>query len=135
MTATTASVETARDSLLRNAIRVDAVVVAAIGIAVVAAAGPLSRSTGLPLGVEYGLGVLSIAYGPLGFWLASRPRVRTIGRVVAEINVVTALGLVVLVVAGLAPLGTVAAELALALAAYTAVIGLVQYAGTRRITV
>lgn len=133
MTATTAPLTGARDSLLRNAIRVDAVVVAALGIAIVAAAGPLSTSTGLPTPVEYGIGALSIAYGPLGFWLASRRRVRTTGTVIAEINIASAIGLVALVVTGVAPLTTVAGELALAVAAYTAVIGAVQYVGVRRI--
>lgn len=124
---------TAADALLRTAIRVDGVVVAALGIALVAAAGPMSMITGLPIGVEYGIGVFSIAYGPLAFWLASRPRVRAIGMVIAEINVATTIGLVALVATGVAPLTSLSGELALAVAAYTAVIGVVQYVGVRRI--
>lgn len=124
---------TARDSLLRNAIRVDAVVIAALGVAMVAAAERLATLTGMPVGVEYAIGVLSIAYGPLGFWLAARPRVRTAGLVIAEINLLSAVGLGALVATGVAPLSAATGELALALAAYTAVIGAVQYAGVRRI--
>lgn len=119
-------------ALLRMAIRIDALVVAAMGVALVVAAGPLSTITGLPTGVEYAIGVLSIAYGPLGFWLASRRRVRTTGSVIAGINLGTTVGLVVLAAAGLPATGTGSA-MALAVAAYTLVIGLVQYVGARRI--
>jgi hypothetical protein len=120
------------DALLRTAIRVDGVVVAALGVAMIAWAGPLSSLTGLPTGVEYAAGALSIAYGPLAFWLASRPRVRTSGLVIAEVNAATTVGLVALVAAGAAPLSTAAGPLALAIGLYTAVIGGVQYLGVRR---
>lgn len=119
------------DELLRLAIRVDGVVVTALGIAMVAAAGPLSSLTGMPMGVEYAAGALSIAYGPLAFWLASRPRVRTSGLVIAAINAATTVGLVALVAAGLAPVSAAAGQMALAVGLYTAVIGGVQYLGVR----
>jgi hypothetical protein len=122
-----------RDALLRNAVRVDGVVVAALGCAAVAAAGPLARITGLPTAVEYVVGLLSVAYGPLAFWLASRPKVRSAGLVIAEINIVSAIGFAVLVMTGVAPLGSPVGELAGALAIYTAAIGAVQYVGVRRI--
>ena len=122
----------AKDPLLRLAIRLDGVVVAALGVAMVAAAGPLSRLTGLPTGVEYGIGLLSIAYGPLAFWLAAKPRLRTIGLTVAAINGATTLGLVAVVAAGLVP-STTGAVLALVVAGYTAVIGAVQYLGVKRL--
>lgn len=127
-----ATINETSDGLLRMAIRVDGVVVAALGIAMVAAAGPLSSLTGMPTGVEYGVGVLSIAYGPLAFWLASRPRVHTIGLVLAAINAATTVGLVALVAAGLAPMTTAAGAMALTVAAYTAVIGGLQCLGVRR---
>lgn len=132
MTAITGRKAVARDSLLRWAIRVDGVVVAALGLAMIAWAGPLATMTGLPTGVEYAAGVLSIAYGPLAFWLASRPRVRTAGLVIAAINGATTVGLVALVAGGLAPVTGAAGELALTVAAYTAVIGGLQYLGVRR---
>ena len=126
------TVTTTSDALLRLAIRVDGVVVAALGVAMVALAGPLSSLTGLPIGVEYAVGVLSIAYGPLAFWLAKRPRVRTTGLVLAAVNAATTVGLVALVAAGVAPLSTAAGPLALAIGLYTAVIGGLQYLGVRR---
>ena len=133
MTAITASaLKQSSDSLLRLAIRLDGVVVAALGIAMIAAAGPLSSLTGLPTAVEYVAGVLSVAYGPLAFWLASRRRVRMTGVVIAGINIATTIGLVALVVAGVAPLSSAAGELAVAVGVYTAVIGGLQYLGVRR---
>lgn len=128
----TAMTTTSSDSLLRLAIRIDGVVVAALGVAMVAAAGPLSSLTGLPIGVEIGAGLLSIAYGPLAFWLASRRHVRIPGLWVAALNAATTIGLVALVAAGLAPASTAAGALALAIGLYTAVIGAVQYLGVRR---
>jgi hypothetical protein len=129
MTVISASVTT--DSLLRNAIRVDGVVVAAFGVASIAAAGPLSRSTGLPVAAEYVIGALCIAYGPLAFWFASRRHVRIPGRYIAALNVLTGVGLVALVATGVVPDAATAG--ALAVAAYTLVIGAVQYVGVRRI--
>lgn len=126
------TITTASDSLLRLAIRVDGIVVAALGVAMVAAAGPLSSLTGLPIGVEYAVGLLSIAYGPLAFWLASRPHVRTTGLVLAAINAATTVGLVALVVGGAAPISSAAGGLALAVGVYTAAIGGLQYVGVRR---
>lgn len=126
------TITTASDSLLRLAIRVDGIVVAALGVAMVAAAGPLSSLTGMPTGVEYAAGLLSIAYGPLAFWLASRPRVRTTGLVLAAINAATTVGLVALVVGGVAPISSAAGGLALAVGVYTAAIGGLQYVGVRR---
>jgi hypothetical protein len=126
------STSTTRDALLRLAIRIDGVVVAAIGVAMVVAAGSLSTLTGLPTAAEYGIGAFSIAYGPLAFWLAAQPRVRTTGLVVAAINAFTCLGLVVLVATGIVPTSA-AVALALAIAVYTAAIGALQYAGVRRL--
>lgn len=129
---TTTSLTATRDSLLRFAIRVDGVVVAALGVAMIAAAASLSTLTGLPTEAEYAVGALSVGYGPLAFWLAARPGVRTTGRVVAAINVVTSVALVALVVAGVLPTAT-GTILAVAIAVYTAAIGALQYAGVRRL--
>jgi|KBSSwiStaDraftv2_1062776.scaffolds.fasta_scaffold09254_4 hypothetical protein len=131
MTANAVRLATTSDSLLRFAIRLDGVVVAGVGTAMVACAGTLSRLTGLPIAAEYGIGVLSIAYGPLAFWLAARPKLRGIGLTIARINVGATPVLVALVVGGLVPTATGSA-MALAVGAYTAVIGVVQYLGVRR---
>ena len=57
------------DALLRFAIRLDGVVVALLGVVMVAFAADVSTLTGLPTAVEYGFGALNIAYGPLAFLL------------------------------------------------------------------
>jgi hypothetical protein len=120
------------DALLRFAIQFDGVVVALLGIVMVAFAGDVSTLTGLPTAVEYGAGVLSIAYGPLAFYLASRRHVRTPGLVLAVINFLTTVGMVSLVATGVAGLTATGNVLALAIGVYTAAIGGLQYLGVRR---
>ncbi|MDZ4264599.1 MAG: hypothetical protein U1D00_02670 [Mycobacterium sp.] len=127
----TAITETS-ESLLRFAIRLDGAVVALLGVALVAFAGAASALTGLPTSVEYGVGALSIAYGPLAFALAARDQVRTVGLVLAVVNVLTTAGLVVLVLTGVAGLTATGNALALVVGAYTAAIGGLQYLGARR---
>jgi len=127
----TAITETS-ESLLRFASRLDGAVVALLGVAMVAFAGAASTLTGLPTPVEYGVGALSIAYGPLAFVLAARDQVRTVGLVLAVVNVLTTAGLVVLVLTDVAGLTATGNALALAVGAYTAAIGGLQYLGARR---
>jgi hypothetical protein len=121
------------DALLRAAIRLDGVVVALVGVAMIGAAAAHSTVTGLAAPVEYGVGALSIAYGPLAFWLAAQAQVRTAGLVLAAINVLTTVGLVFLVLTDVARLPSTGNALALAVGVYTAAIGALQYLGARRI--
>jgi hypothetical protein len=120
------------DALLRFAIRLDGVVVALLGVVMVAFAADISTLTGLPAAVEYGAGALNIAYGPLAFFLAARDEVRTTGLVLALMNILMTVGMVVLVVSGVAGLTATGNALALAIGFYTAVIGGLQYLGARR---
>ena len=120
------------DALLRFAIRLDGVVVALLGVAMVAFAADLSTMTGLPTAVEYGVGAFSIAYGPVAFFLAARDEVRTSGLVLAVINGLTTVGMVLLVATGVAGLTATGEALALAIGLYTAAIGGLQYLGVRR---
>ncbi len=120
------------DTLLRYAIRIDGIVVALLGIGMAATAGWLSTHSGLPVAAEYAIGVLCIAYGPLAFFLAARPHVRTIGLTLAAVNLGTTVAMIALALTGLIPTATGVA-LGLAVGAYTAVIGAVQYVGARRV--
>ncbi|MBI3227145.1 MAG: hypothetical protein HYZ39_19025 [Mycolicibacterium cosmeticum] len=131
MTAITAPAT--KDGLLRFAMRLDAVLVGIAGIPFVAAAGWLSALTGVPVAVEYGLGVFFLAYGVVVFWLAGRDRVRpgAIGTIAA--NALFTVGFVGLAEAGIWPLTTWGYVLLFGGALYTAVIGAVQYAGLRRL--
>lgn len=122
------------DALLRFAIRLDGVVVALLGVVMVAFAADVSTLTGLPIAVEYGFGALNIAYGPLAFFLAARDEVRTTGLALAVMNFLMTVGMVVLVASGVAGLTATGNALALAIGFYTAAIGGLQYLGARRVS-
>lgn len=133
MTAITTTARSAKtsDSLLRLAMRTDAVLVGITGIALLAATGWFSELTGLPVAVEYGIGIFSVAYGIAVLALAAIERVRpagigtsianalcTIVAVVAAVTMsLTAAGVVLLIGAGL----------------YTAVMAEWQFVGVRRV--
>lgn len=121
----------ASDSLLRLAMRLDAICVGIAGIALLAAAGWFSELTGLPKSVEYGVGVFSVVYGVVVFALAAIERVRPagIGTVVAN-----ALCTVIAVAAVLTTTVTTAGGVVLiACGIYTAVMAELQFVGVRRI--
>jgi hypothetical protein len=128
----TASTHTASDSLARLAIRLDGIVVGLLGLAMVIAAGPASSLSGLPTAAEYGVGALCVAYLPLAFVLAGRPRVRTTAFVLAGINLATTIAVIAAVLIGAPMLTPAGTEMALAIGIYTAAIGILQYAGARR---
>lgn len=133
MTATTTPATGSRDGLLRYAMRLDAVLVGITGIPFVVAAGWLSSLTGVPVAVEYGLGVFFLVYGVGVYWLAGRDRVRPGGIATIAMNAMFTVGFVAAEVSGIWPLTGWGVALLLGGAAYTAVIGTVQYVGLRRI--
>jgi hypothetical protein len=133
MTTFTAPTTRARDGLVRFAMRLDAVLVGITGIPFVAAADWLSSLTGVPVAVEYGLGVFFLAYGVVVYWLAGRDRVRPGAIATITANALFTVGFVGLAEAGIWPLSTWGYALLVGGALYTAVIGSVQYAGLRRI--
>lgn len=131
MTAITARSTTGTDSLLRLAMRVDAVCVGISGIALLAAAGWFSELTGLPKSVEYGVGIFSVVYGVVVFALAAIERVRPagIGTVIAN-ALCTVIALVAVLTMSLTAAGVV---VVIATGIYTAVMAEWQYVGVRRI--
>ncbi|SCX30022.1 hypothetical protein [Mycolicibacterium fluoranthenivorans] len=133
MTTFTAPTTRARDGLVRFAMRLDAVLVGITGIPFVAAADRLASLTGVPVAVEYGLGVFFLAYGVVVYWLAGRDRVRPGAIATITANALFTVGFVGLAEAGIWPLSTWGYALLFGGALYTAVIGSVQYAGLRRI--
>ncbi|MHC9292185.1 hypothetical protein ACRCUN_06930 [Mycobacterium sp. LTG2003] len=130
MTAITAAT-TGTDSLLRLAMRVDAVLVGISGIALLAAAGWFSELTGLPKSVEYGVGIFSVVYGVVVFALAAIEQVRPagIGTVIAN-ALCTVIAIVAAVTMSLTAAGVV---VVIATGIYTAVMAEWQYVGVRRI--
>jgi hypothetical protein len=135
MTAITSSTTGARDGLLRFAMRLDAVFVGIVGIPFVAAAGWLSSLSGVPVAVEYALGVFFLVYGVVVYWLAGRDRVRPGAIATITANALFTVGFVAAEAAGIWPLTTWGVALLLGGALYTAVIGTVQYIGLRRLEV
>ena len=133
MTATTLPATDARSGLLRFAMRLDAVLVGITGIPFVAAAGWLSSLTGIPVAVEYSLGVFFLAYGVVVYPLPGLDRVRPGAIATIAANALFTVGFVGAEVAGIWPLTGWGVGLLLGGALYTAVIGAVQYVGLRRL--
>lgn len=128
---TTSRTVTGSDSLLRLAMRVDAIFVGIIGIALLAAAGWVSELTGLPQAVEYGVGIFSVVYGVVVFALAAIERVRPagIGTMIAN-ALCTVIALVAVLTMSLTAAGVV---LVIGTGIYTAVMAEWQFVGVRRI--
>ncbi|BBX29703.1 hypothetical protein [Mycolicibacterium alvei] len=135
MTAITATGSTATrkgtDSLLRLAMRVDAVFVGIVGIVLLAAAGYFSDLTGLPKSVEYGVGIFSVVYGIVVFALAGIERVRPagIGTVIAN-AACTVIALIAVFTMALTTAGVV---VVIATGIYTLAMAEWQYVGVKRI--
>lgn len=128
---TTARTASASDTLLRLAMRVDAIVVGITGIVLLATAGWFSDLTGLPKSIEYGVGVFSVGYGVVVFALAAIDRVRPAGIGTAVAN---ALCTVIAVAAVLTmTLTTAGGVIVIATGIYTAVMAEWQFIGARRI--
>ncbi|MEV3902303.1 MULTISPECIES: hypothetical protein [unclassified Mycobacterium] len=129
----TAVSTTTSDSLLRFAMRADAIPVGVVGIVFAAAAQPLSPVLGLPVAAAYGLAAFFIAWGVIVTWLASRPAVRAAGIGAAIANVICTVGAVAVVLTDVWPLTTLGVVMMLASGVYTAVFAELQYVGVKRI--
>jgi hypothetical protein len=122
---------TTSDSLLRLAMRADAVLSGLCGIALMAAAGPLSGFTGFSKAAEYGIGAAFVVYGIVVFLAAGRERVRSAGIATMIANLVFTVAAVLAVLeVDLTTAGVVAT---LASGVYTLVFADLQYLGVRRI--
>jgi hypothetical protein len=128
---TTVTTTTSNDSLLRLAMRADAVLSGLAGVALMAAASPLSGFTGIPKAAEYVVGAGFVVYGIVVFLAAGQRRVRTAGIATAIANLVFTLAAIVVVVdVDLTTAGVVAV---VASGVYTLVFADLQYLGVRRI--
>jgi hypothetical protein len=128
---TTLSTSTPTDSLLRLAMRADAVLSGLAGIAVLAAAGPLAGFTGFPKAAEYAAGAGLVFYGIVVFLAARLPRVRKAGIATAIANLVFTVASVLLVLA--VDMTTAGVVVVLASGLYTLVFADLQYLGVRRL--
>lgn len=133
MTAISTRLNESTDSLLRFAMRADAVLTGLAGIAAIPLAGWLSEISGTTTAFEYSMGAFFIVYGIVVFGLAALPSVRVPGIAVIIANLLYTVAAVVLVLADWMPLTTIGVVLTLATGVYTAVFAELQYQGVRRI--
>ena len=121
------------DSLLRLALRADATLSGLAGLAIAAAAGPLSSLTGLTPAQEYGIGAAFVLYGLVVFSLAALPSLRGVGIGVMIANAVGTIGAVIIAVTDWVSLTEAGVIVILAMGVYTAFFALLQYLGVRRL--
>jgi hypothetical protein len=130
---TTPRFKESTDSLLRFALRADAIASGIMGIAGVALAGRIADASGTSVEFEYAVGAFFIAFAVGVFALAARPSLKRTGIVVAAGNVLYAVASVVFVLVDVFPLTTVGVVATLAVGVYTLVMAELQYQGVRRI--
>ena len=121
------------DSLLRFAMRVDATLCAGLGLLVAFTADPLSRLSGLSATTEWVTGAALVLYGAALYVLAAAPAIRRIGVGIVIANVVGAVALVTVLVAGVLPLTPAGVVMTLATVAATLGFAYAQYLGVRRL--
>lgn len=129
---TTPLLKDSTDSLLRFAMRADALITGVLGIVNVALAGWVAEISGTTLATEYAMGAFFIAYGIVVFGLAALQSVRKPGIAVIIANLLYTIGAVAVVLADVWPLTTTGVVLTLASGVYTLVFAELQYQGLRR---
>ncbi|MCV7419652.1 hypothetical protein H7K45_03780 [Mycobacterium yunnanensis] len=122
-----------KDSFLRFAMRIDAVVSAVVGVAGLALAPRVAEMSGTTAALEYSVAAFFVAYGIVVFALSRVARVRTPGVLVTIGNVVFTVGAVAIVLAGIWPLTTTGIVLTLGSGVFTLVMADLQYLGLRRL--
>jgi hypothetical protein len=127
MTTTT----TAARSLLRLALRLDAVVSGLNGAAYLLLAGPLSDLLGLSAGVLRGVGVFLLVYGAAVWLVGDRPATPAVRAVITG-NLLWTAGSIAVVVADLGTPTTVGAAWLVLQAVVVAGFAALQIAGLRR---
>jgi hypothetical protein len=131
MTALTHSTQT--DSLLRFALRADAVLTGIMGVIGLPLAGWLAEVAGTTIGFEKAMAAFFVAYGVVVFALSTFQSVKVPGMVVIIGNVLFTIGAIALVVAGPFALTTLGVVFTLASGVYTLAFAELQYQGWRRV--
>ena len=131
MTALNQSTQT--DSLLRLAMRADALLTGVMGVIGLPLAGWLAHTSGTTVAFEKAMSAFFIAYGVVVFGLSTLRSVKVPGMVVIIGNVLFTIGAIALVVAGPFALTTLGVMFTLASGVYTLVFAELQYQGWRRI--
>ena len=133
MTAISTRLNESTDSLLRFAMRADAVLTGLAGVAALPLAGWLSELSGTTRAFEYSMSAFFIVYGIAVLGLAALPSVRVPGIAVIIANLMYTVAAVVLVLSDWMPLTTAGVVLTLATGVYTLVFAELQYQGWRRV--
>jgi hypothetical protein len=133
MTAISTRLNESTDSLLRFAMRADAVLTGLAGVAALPLGGWLSELSGTTRAFEYSMSAFFIVYGIAVLGLAALPSVRVPGIAVIIANLLYTVAAVVLVLSDWMPLTTTGVVLTLATGVYTLVFAELQYQGWRRI--
>jgi uncharacterized membrane protein YgdD (TMEM256/DUF423 family) len=134
MTTTTSHpATTAKDSLLRFALRLDAIASGVVGIAGLALAPRIAEWSGTTAAFEYSLSAFFVVYGVAVFALSRMRTVRTWGVLIAVGNVVFTVAAVALVLGDVMPLTTTGVVLTLASGVFTLAMADLQYLGLRRL--
>jgi len=133
MSAITVPATTTRDSFLRFALRLDAVISGLMGVVGVALAPWVAELSGTTPAFEYTLSALFIGYGVAVVALSRRPSVRQTGVACAIGNLVYSAAAVIMVLADVFPLTTTGIVATLGSGVFTLVMADLQYLGLRRI--
>jgi len=133
MTAITVPATTTRDSFLRFALRLDAVISGLMGVVGVALAPWIAEQSGTAPAFEYTLSALFVVYGVAVLVLSGRPSVRQLGRACSIGNLVYTAASVIMVLAGVFPLTTTGVVATLGGGVFTLVMADLQYLGLRRL--
>jgi len=121
------------DSLLRFAMRADAICSGLMGIAGIPLAGWLAKTSGTPIAFEYAVSASFIVFAVGVLWLAARPSVRRAGLTLAIGNLLYTVASVAFVFADVFALTTTGVVLTLAVGIYTLIMAELQYQGWRRV--
>ncbi len=132
-TAISSRLRSSTDSLLRFAMRADAVCSGLTGVALLLFAPRVADLSGTTAAFEYAIGASFVVFAAAVLVLASRPAIRTPGLVLAVGNLLFSVATVVLVLVDAFPLTTTGVALILGTGVYTLVMAELQYQGVRRI--
>jgi hypothetical protein len=121
------------DSLLRFALRADATLCAGLGLLVAMAADPLSRLSGLSSTSEFVGGAALVIYGAALYMAAGLPDVRRVGIGVLAGNIVFAVVVAVVLIAGWLPLSELGVAATASFTVVTLAFAYAQYLGVRRL--
>ncbi|WP_234897697.1 hypothetical protein [Mycolicibacterium vanbaalenii] len=119
--------------LLRFALRADATLCAGVGLFIAMAADPLSRLSGLSPTTEWAVGATLVGYGALLYLCARVTDVRVVGVGVLVGNVVFAVAVSVVLLAGWLPLTAFGVAATVAFTVVTLGFAALQYLGVRRL--